>query len=243
ARTPQSSVRWPVWVAAALTFGTGAIDVTTLTRHGGVFSSVITGNLVLTGLAFARADSLLLAHTGAAIAGFVLGVAGGARITGARDPDGPPWPRSVTVVLGVEFVVLCGFTVGWEAIGTAPRGVVQLGLLTAAAAAMGLQSAAMRGLGVPVATTYLTGALTGVIAGWARSARLPSDRAALTAVVAAVAGAISGGVLVSIVPAAVPLLILAPLAAVLAAALYHHRSAGASSPPLPSMQAAAGPAL
>ncbi len=41
----------------------------------------------------------------------------------------------------------------------------------AAAAAMGLQGAAMRGLGVAVTTTYLTGTLTGLVAAFTRSPR------------------------------------------------------------------------
>lgn len=41
-------------LAAALTFGAGAIDIASFTRLGGVFSSVMTGNLVLLGLAAAH---------------------------------------------------------------------------------------------------------------------------------------------------------------------------------------------
>ena len=44
-------------LAAALTFGTGAMDVASVTRLGGVFSSVMTGNLVLLGLAAARTSN------------------------------------------------------------------------------------------------------------------------------------------------------------------------------------------
>ena len=46
----------------------------------------------------------------------------------------------------------------------APVGAVQLALLATAAASMGLQGAAVRGLGVALATTYLTGTLTGLVA-------------------------------------------------------------------------------
>jgi uncharacterized membrane protein YoaK (UPF0700 family) len=222
-RPPASGLRWPILVAAALAFGTGAIDVTTLTKHGGVFASVITGNLMLTGLAVAHGDVRLIAHTVLAVGGFIVGVATGTRITGPRDPEGPRWPRQVTVALGVELTVLCGFAAGWELTRAAPSGQAQLGLLATAAIGMGLQSAAMRGLGVTVATTYLTGTLTGVVAGLAGSPRARSDRAGVAALAGAMGGAVCAGVLLSTGPAALPLLILVPLAAVLAAAVYHAR--------------------
>jgi uncharacterized membrane protein YoaK (UPF0700 family) len=219
----QPDLRWPIAVAAALTFGTGAIDVTTLTHLHGVFASVITGNLMFTGLGIAHGDAALVAHTAAAIGGFMIGVAAGTRLTGIRDPDGPRWPLSVTAALGVEFMLLCGFTICWLATGAAPTGRAELGLLATAAVSMGLQSAAMRGLGVTVATTYLTGTLAGVIAALAGSPRSRGDRAGVAALIAAVVGALCAGVLLSKVPAAAPLLSVTPLAVVLAAAGYHHR--------------------
>ena len=54
-------------LAAALAFGTGAMDVASFTQLGGVFSSVMTGNLVLLGLAAARPSGELAAHTALAI--------------------------------------------------------------------------------------------------------------------------------------------------------------------------------
>jgi uncharacterized membrane protein YoaK (UPF0700 family) len=67
-------------IAIALTFGSGAMDVASFTRLGGVFASVMTGNIVLCGLAAARGSVSLIAHTATAFAGYVAGVAGGTRI-------------------------------------------------------------------------------------------------------------------------------------------------------------------
>ena len=235
----QTDVWWPIALAAALTFGTGAMDVTTLTRHGGVFASVITGNLMLTGFGLANGNAALVAHAATAVGGFIVGVAIGTRVTGTRDPDGPPWPRRVTVALGLEFVVLSVFTLGWEATGAAPTGSAQLGLLATAAIGMGLQSAAARGLGVTVATTYLTGTLTGVIAGLTASPRSRTDRAGVAALLAAVVGAICGGLVLSMVPAATPLLTMTPLTVVLATAAYrHHGQARGSTRRLPGAEPA-----
>lgn len=213
---------WPAAVAAVLTFGTGALDVTTLTHLGGVFASVMTGNFALTGLALAHSDAGLLTHTAVALVGYVLGVAVGARITGRRQAGGPLWPRPVTVTLAVEFGVLLALAVGWEATGAAPTGAAQSALLAAASAGMGLQGAAMRGLGVTVTTTYLTGTLTGVVAALTGSPRARTDWAAFAALAAAIGGAALGGLALATVPAAVPVLLLLPVATVVGAAGYRH---------------------
>ncbi|WP_083178267.1 YoaK family protein [Mycobacterium scrofulaceum] len=223
--------RWPAAVAAALTFGTGALDVTTLTHLGGVFASVMTGNFALTGLALAHSDRALLTHTAVALGGYVLGVATGTRITGRHASSGALWPQPVTATLAVQFGVLLALALGWEVTRGAPKGALQLGLLAAAAAAMGLQGAAMRGLGVTVATTYLTGALTGLIAASTRSSRARADSAAAAALTGAVVGAACGGLLLATVPSAVPLLLLAPVGAVTGAAAYRHRRAVRLSAP------------
>ena len=64
-------------IAIALTFASGAADVTSFTRLGGVFTSVMTGNIVLWGLAAARGSLTLASHTAVSIAGYIVGVAAG----------------------------------------------------------------------------------------------------------------------------------------------------------------------
>jgi uncharacterized membrane protein YoaK (UPF0700 family) len=221
--------RWPVQVAAALTFGTGAIDVATLTHLGGGLASIVTGNLVVTGLGLAHGDVAAVVHSATAVAGFVSGVAVGARAT--RSSQGHPsrWPPGVTWVLLAELLVLCGFAIGWVATSAAPTGPAQLGLLATAAVAMGLQTAAIRRVGVPLSTTYLTGAMTGVVAGLTGSPRARSDRAAVASLLAAIAGAIIGGMVLSAIAAAMPLLMLAPLGLVVTAAARRHRSVGVTA--------------
>src|SRR5260370_16133991 len=109
----------------------------------------------------------------------------------------------------VEFVLLAGFTVGWELTGDAPQGTAQFVLLAVAAAAMGTQSAAALGFGARVSTTYLTGTLTSVVAAWVtpgRPARMQWREVSLLG--ALTAGAAAGGVVVAHEPArlaAVPL--------------------------------------
>src|SRR5271167_4043077 len=64
-------------IAIALTFGSGANDVASFTRLGGVFTSVMTGNIVLWGLAAARGSLSLASHTAVSIGGYIAGVAAG----------------------------------------------------------------------------------------------------------------------------------------------------------------------
>src|SRR5580658_4270646 len=72
-------------IAVALTFASGAMDVASFTRLGTVFTSVMTGNIVLWGLAAARGSLTLANHTAVAIGGYIAGVAAGSRIAvGAR---------------------------------------------------------------------------------------------------------------------------------------------------------------
>lgn len=213
-------------MAVVLTFGTGAVDVASFTRLGEVFSSVMTGNLVLFGLAFAKASAPLAVHTLVAFAGYVAGAAVGSRITGSP-PHGRLWPVRVTAVLLVEVVVLAGFAGGWVVTDARPSGAWQVGLLVLASVGMGLQSAATRGLGrlAGVSTTYLTGTLTGVVAGLVASDRPKAFDVRGTAILlAAAAGAASGGIVMLVVPWALPLLPLAALAVVIGTATFHHRA-------------------
>jgi uncharacterized membrane protein YoaK (UPF0700 family) len=88
---------------------------------------------------------------------------------------------------------------------------------------MGLQSAAVRGLGTTVSTTYLTGTLTGVVASLV--AKQPSrhfDHRSVAVLTAVAVGAVVGGVLIVTAPAVLPALPLATLTVVIAAAAYHH---------------------
>src|SRR5437764_9346705 len=62
-------------ILIALTFGSGATDVSAFTRLGGVFTSVMTGNIVFFGLSVAEQSVSLASHTAVAIAGYIIGVA------------------------------------------------------------------------------------------------------------------------------------------------------------------------
>jgi uncharacterized membrane protein YoaK (UPF0700 family) len=221
-------------IAIALTFGSGAADVASFTRLGGVFTSVMTGNIVLWGLAAARGSLTLASHTAVSIAGYIAGVAGGAWIAhgvkatavkgtasaSASADDEGALPGSVLWVLLAQLTLLAGFTVGWEVTEASPAGWAQYGLLATLAAAMGMQSSAVNNMGLTqVSTTYLTGTLTGLVSSLASPGQdTPHGLRRFGVLIGLVAGASLCGLLVATAADGVPALPLAALITTIAAA-------------------------
>lgn len=218
----QPSARLITVIAVFLTFAAGASDVAAFTRLGGVFTSVMTGNMTVFGLSVARGSVSLAVHTAVAFGGYVTGVATGTGIDwhhsrrAAAGPAEGNWPPHVTLALCCELALLAGVLAGWELTGARPAGTAQYVVLAMAACAMGIQSATVNQLGLGnVSTTYLTGTLTGLVSSIVRpdseaGARRPGVLAGL------VAGATLAGVLLAVAPRFVPLL---PLLGVAAAVL------------------------
>ena len=208
-------------IAIALTFASGAADVTSFTRLGDVFTSVMTGNIVLWGLAAARGSLTLFSHTAVSIAGYIAGVAGATWIAhGFRTPrtsedqeQAGTLPGHVMRVMIAELILVAGFAAGWEAGGASPAGWAQYCLLAVLAAAMGMQSSAVKDMGLAeVSTTYLTGTLTGLVSSLARPGQATPQRARRVGVlIGLVAGASLCGLLVATAADAVPALPLAAL--------------------------------
>jgi uncharacterized membrane protein YoaK (UPF0700 family) len=208
----------PVLSAAA-----GCLDVLCVTRLGGVFASVITGNLVQLGRAAAIVDGRLAAGGAAAVGGYALGVAAG---TVALRRAGTGWRRRTSLVLAGEVVLLTCVAAAWPATGIQPgRGTAPL-LLGLAATAMGVQSAVTLGSGVRGAsTTYLTGTLTDAVRSLAADPHRITPVAGSTVRLAALLGGAAVGALVLRVASpfapAVPMALVG--AVVVTAALGHGR--------------------
>ena len=166
-------------IAIALTFGSGATDVASFTRLGGVFTSVMTGNIVLWGLSAAQRSVSLASHTAVSIAGYIAGVAGGTWVAhgfkasasasaaggaGAGAGRDSMLPGHVNWALFAELILLAGLTAGWEITGARPAGWEEFVLLAVTAAAMGVQASAVNEMGLThVSTTFLTGTLTALV--------------------------------------------------------------------------------
>ncbi|MGH3175128.1 MAG: YoaK family protein [Streptosporangiaceae bacterium] len=213
-------------ILIALTFGSGATDVAAFSRLGGVFTSVMTGNIVFWGLAAAERSVSLASHSAVSIAGYVTGVAGGTwvvhgfKIRGSGKPAEADrdsvLPAHVSWALFTELVLLAGLAAGWEATGDRPAGWAQFVLLAVTAAAMGVQSTSVNELGLSnVSTTFLTGTLTGLVSSLARPGQdTPHGTRRFGVLIGLAAGAGLCGLLLATVPRAVPAL---PLAALITA--------------------------
>jgi uncharacterized membrane protein YoaK (UPF0700 family) len=201
-----------------LTITTGAVDATSFLALGNVFSSVVTGDMVLLGAAAGTGRPELAVHSGVALAGYLAGVLAGAPLAGRRPHASGTWPPSVTVTLAVELVILAAFSVGWELAGTHPSGGGQLALVAVLAAAMGLQAAAVRRLG-QMSTTYLTSTLTALVAGLVTGSKPDGMARSLGVLATLIIGAVAASVLLEEARAWVPLVILVPLGLVIVASV------------------------
>lgn len=219
-----------------LTLTTGAVDAVTFVRLGKVFSSVITGNLALLGIAAGRQAAALARDAGLALAGYAVGVMLGGLIAGTPEPGQLVWPARVSYALAAETALLAAFSGEWLATGGHPGGGSRVALLLLAATAMGMQSATVRRLG-QVSTTYLTSTLTALFTGLALRQK-PEGAARSTAIlVAAVGGAALGTLAALNAPDWVPAAVLIPIAVVLTGALGRRLRPGpprrAARPPRP----------
>lgn len=177
---------------------------------GGVFASVMTGNLVVTGIGVADRRWELVWRALVALLGYVVGGAAGSRL--ARS-------RGVRTVLAIEGALLVAFVVLWEIPDGKPTGAWAVPLIALASSAMGLRSAAIFDLpGVGVSTTYLTGMLTAMIDDAVTSGRTPRIERGIPIFAAIVVGAGIAAWLVVDAPRLAPLFPLAVLIVVMSLA-------------------------
>jgi uncharacterized membrane protein YoaK (UPF0700 family) len=177
-----------------LTFAAGSVDALSFLGLSRVFTANMTGNAVLLGLAISQTQELQVAHSSAAIVGFVLGVIVGARLV-------PPsrerimWSRRMSTAVGVECALLLVFAFGWWLSGPGAAGAGLAVLIVLAGLAMGIQSAIARRLAVPgVSTTFVTGTITALLTELTAVSGAAGDRRRMAAAIGAlVAGAVVGG--------------------------------------------------
>jgi uncharacterized membrane protein YoaK (UPF0700 family) len=201
-------------LVVVLIVASGSLDAVGFLRLGGVFTSVMTANMVLLGVSVGTHDAALAAHAGAAFGGYILGSFVGSRVSGHAEDDQPAWPDRISMTLAVELAVLTVFAAWWEATGGHPPRLQTYGLLAVNAIALGIQSAAVLRFGVPgLSTTYLTGTLTQFVASLSRGRFLTQSLASLLAVVS---GGATGAVLAVEAPRFMPIVPLSVVALVLA---------------------------
>jgi MIP family channel proteins len=168
-RTDQGWARH-LALLVGLTAAAAWLDVLTWMHLGKVFSSFMSGNLLLIGVATGDRNGDLLAHAAVALAAFLIGSAVGGLLTGSRISPRAALPMDRTLLL--EAAVLGAFAVVWIA-GGGPAGhpALSFALIAIGATAMGLQAAVAIAWHVPnVATVAMTATLVqaAALAGWRR---------------------------------------------------------------------------
>lgn len=200
----------------ALTALTGATDAIAFTSLGGVFTSVMTGNMVLLGMGIGQGEFAIFRHAGLALVSFIAGSTVGTHVAGPARPDDGIWPRGLTRALAVELVLFAGVAVMWWSAGSHPEGSLQSVLLVTSALALGLQSSAVLRLNVPgLSTTYLTGTLTTLVQALASTRRLRGAGRSTCILLALVVGALVGALLAQRAPMTAPLVWLVILGGVI----------------------------
>jgi len=131
---------------------------------GHVFTSNMTGNLILLGIACSQSQWHDAGQTLYVLALFVIGVILGSRM--ARHFPDTAWKKLMKRLLMVEAFLLLAFAVYWAFISEASRTMQFFWLALPLALAMGLQSAAMNRLTIAgVTNTAMTGTLTNFAVG------------------------------------------------------------------------------
>ena len=210
-----------------LTGAAGALDVLSFVHLGKVFTSFMSGNVLFLGLGAGGADGGLVIRAAVALAAFVAGAAGGARIVGTHLAPGARGRERAA--LAVESALLVAFAGLWLAVGTPDHDpVVRTLLLALAAGAMGIQGALVLALKIP---NVLTVALTATVAylgqrAGTRSLAKPRDPELPSTglLVAFVVTYVTCAFVVAVLPSS-PALSLAPLAALLVALAFDRQAA------------------
>jgi len=157
--SPTTAARDAMLVSLSL--AAGCVDALGFLALGHVFVANMTGNTVLLGLAIGRWEWGAALRALTALVGFIGGVAAGATILDQDREAREAWPPIVTLALALELLVLITFALGWIRAAPQPAGEATYVLICLSSLAMGVQSTAVRRLGIPgVATTYITGTLT-----------------------------------------------------------------------------------
>ncbi|GAY12890.1 YoaK family protein [Pseudonocardia sp. N23] len=176
-----------------LTFVSGVVDAISILSVGRVFVANMTGNVVFIGFALAGVEGFSLSASLIAVAGFIVGALSGGRLI---DRFGQSRPVLLRNCVAVESVLLGGCLVISLVVHLRQGGPVASTVVAGiAAAAMGLQTATARRIGVPdMTTSVVTMTLTGFAADHRNATEAAIRRGAV--VVSMLLGALVGAVLV-----------------------------------------------
>jgi uncharacterized membrane protein YoaK (UPF0700 family) len=180
----------------ALTVASGAVDAISYFGLGKIFSAFMTGNLVFLGFGIAEIEGPDVVPVIVALSMFTAGAYLGLRFTTLRSNESGLWPPAVTVLMVLVAIAEAGFLVVWLSTAGHPSTEVAEVLIALFSLAMGIQTAAVRSLGVQgiftTAGTFTLVAFAGTFAGSRSRSEMPRLAGVLLGLVA---GAVAGGLL------------------------------------------------
>lgn len=140
-----------------LSFGAGSMDAIAFLALGGVFTSAMSGNTIVLGLAIGQGHVTAALHAVTALLGYLAGVAA-ASLTLAKFGRGSGW------TLGLEGVFLAIFAGLWLSLGGSVDSAAVYGLIILSAVAMGMQGGIGRAIGAPgIMTVIFTSTYTAIV--------------------------------------------------------------------------------
>jgi len=221
----------PVIDLLLLTWAAGALDALSYLRAR-VFTANMTGNTVLLGLMVVDPERSRVFHTALALVMFGMGVLLGAVVLlRLRHPDAT---HDLKAGVSLELPFAAMFTVLWSLFPAGGPGWVIPAMISSAAFALGIQSAAVRRLNIAgVVTTFITGTITTAVVSLAERNQpgvdTPKERRDFTLVLAGmflvyIVAAMAGAELVSAKSRLAALDPLAALVAVLIRSFLRERS-------------------
>lgn len=180
----------------ALTVAAGAVDAISYFGLGKTFSAFMTGNIVFLGFGIANLRGPAVLPVLWALCAFSVGTYVALRLTTVCGQYTGVWPRSVSILLAMVALAEGGFQVVWSVTAGQPSTGRTVALLVLFSLAMGIQTGAVRSLGVQgvftTAGTFTLVAFVGSLAGSRSRDETPRLAGVL---VGLVAGAVAGGLL------------------------------------------------
>ena len=212
--------------AMFLAAASGATDAIGYLALGNVFTSAMTGNVALMGIALAHHDGERIGRVMVSLIGYMAGAAIGARIARTPKPGDPVWPPAITRALAIEAVFFVAYAGVWWAVGTGSDIYGKAVLLGLGAIALGIQSSAMQRFdgGLGLNTTFVSGALIKLVGQLATGHRFRDIRHHLLVLVGLVCGCFLGALLVLHAPMFAPAVPLVALAVTFCAAGWQARA-------------------
>jgi uncharacterized membrane protein YoaK (UPF0700 family) len=148
----------------ALAIGSGVTDVTSFLTLGDVFTSAMTGNAALLGIALSQSRILAATHSFAALIGFILGASLGAAINLQKRPNRPGIVEVIRPLLLIEIFCLGVFAAILTLVGPPAENIILYALILLSAIGMGVQGVAARHINSPgINTIVFTSTLISIV--------------------------------------------------------------------------------